>query len=99
MKKLIFILLAGLFSCKNNSVTISTEEYRKLKDDVTLKNYPKVVIWYDEYGDVQKSHVVMIDGHEMIIGVLRKKHNYSSYIIHRPNCIECKKRDTLLNTH
>lgn len=82
-----------MISCSNdNNITISKEEYRKLKGDTTRSEYPKTF---------------KVGGEEYIISVGNDGHEYYSMYInvivwisseryfHYPGCIKCIKKDTL----
>lgn len=92
MKNILIILTLFLFSC-NDNVTISKEEYNKLKGDTVKPEYPKHLI----IGYLNKSRNEFLielgsDGHEYA-------HNINSYFeayvcFHWVDCKKCK-RDTL----
>lgn len=93
MKKLIFILLIGLFSCNDNSVTISKQEYYKLKKDTALLHYPKHFKLYDEVLDFNETGIVLAsDGHEYLV---THSGTYGQNVEHYIDCEKCKRRDTL----
>lgn len=90
MKKLIFIILIGLFSCNDNSVTISKQEYNKLTGGKLPKYFSVNSITYTVYTGS--------DGHEyyeMRVGT--GGYSYGNRHFHYPDCEKCKKRDTLKN--
>lgn len=92
MKKLIFILLIGLFSCNDDNVTISKEEYYKLKGDTSSLKYPKFFTVNDQKYEIYLGS----DNHEyygMYIAT-SAYHGYDRHF-HYPDCEKCRRRDTL----
>lgn len=93
MKKLIpfFIILIGCDS-NHNEVTLTKEEYKKLKGDTIKPEYPKPFKLFNEWN--HSSHIVLgSDGHEYIEIVL--KHRIDTYnVLHSPECIKCMRIDT-----
>lgn len=93
MKQTITIIISlFLFSCNNDTVTIPKEEYKQLKGDTIKSEYPREIIWYLDKEE-QKSYIVKIENHEMLIGNINRV-GYSFYLTHYPDCKYCKK-DTL----
>ena len=91
MKKLITILsVLFLFSC-NESVTISKEEYDKLKGDTIKPEYPKLVRITEYERDIKYEISLGSDGHEYMSNCISCNWKV---LIHHPDCKKCKK-DTL----
>ena len=93
MKKLITILsVLFLFSC-NDNITISKEEYNKLKGDAVKPEYPKPFKFKEPSFKANWVRWAIIEGednHEYLVNSGGK----SFAFIHYPECKKCKK-DTL----
>jgi len=89
MKKLTTILLLfTLFSCGDDTVTLSKDEYNRLKGS-KKSEYPKP---YKIYGDEYNDWEILLgeDGHEYL-----KNDGYNSFVlIHYPGCKKCLKDST-----
>lgn len=91
--KYIIILSLFLFSCNNDTVTISKEEYKELKGDTIKSEYPREF----KIGNSNKNISIFVielgsDGHEYAHNIYSY---YDSYVcMHYPDCKKCKK-DTL----
>lgn len=94
MNKLLTIILpfTTMISCSDNNISISKEEYRKLKSDTTRSVYPKTF----KVDEAEYNISLGSDGHEY----------YSMYIatggysgherhFHYPDCVKCIKKDTI----
>jgi hypothetical protein len=89
----IILLFITMISCSNdNNITISKEEYRKLKGDTTRSGYPKT------FKVDEEEYIIAVgsDGHEYYSMYI----NVTGYIAHKryfhyPGCIKCIKKDTL----
>lgn len=89
MKKLIVLFCIFLASCseENNNVVISKEEYKKLKGDTILPEYPKEVsISFSGYPHIDKAEIIMVDGCEYIIGSDGGAYNGGIFMTHKGNC-------------
>lgn len=97
MKNILILFLIGLFlvSCQDN-VTISKEEYQKLKGDTLKSEYPKPFKLYTEglsYSDNTEGIVLGSDNHEYLV------YNYgynSCNVEHYIDCKLCKGREPLI---
>ena len=89
-KLIIIILLVTLVSCgSKNTVTLTKEEYSKLKGD-TIKPIPTKTFKVD---DSEYRILLGSDGHEyysMCIG--SGGYHVSNRHFHYPDCIKCKKQ-------
>lgn len=96
MKNFIFsILVALLVSSCNESVTISKEEYNKLKGDTFKPEYPKTVniINAPKFADTEFVVYLGSDGHEY------QKHKESHVLdqwSHYADCKKCNLRDSVI---
>ena len=94
MKNILIILTLFLFSC-NESVTISKEEYNKLKGDTFKPEYPKHITIYTgvnkNYNNLEGDIYLSSDGHEYLITNIGV---HSQTVGHYIECKKCK-RDTL----
>ncbi len=89
MKKLVFISSLFLLSCNNDKVTISTEEYNKLKGIKVVKpEYPKELKIFDNWNNPTMT-IIESDGCEYITYYLG---NNAGTITHKGNCRFCQKR-------
>lgn len=90
------IIVNTLFSCSNNTnnVTITKEEYSKLKGDTDRLSYPKTVYIINNPRVSAKSFDVYLgtDGHEY---QLHLESRVDDQWIHYPGCQKCLKRDSL----
>ncbi len=94
MNKLLTIILlfTTIISCSDNNITISKEEYRKLKGDTTRSVYLKT------FEVDEEKYIISLgsDGHEYysmyicVTGYISNKRYF-----HYPGCIKCIKKDTL----
>jgi len=92
MKNILIILTLFLFSC-NDSVTISKEEYNKLKGDTVKPEYPKPFKFREpSFGANWANWAIVLgeDNHEYLVN--NKGDGFG--FIHYPDCKKCK-RDTL----
>ena len=99
MKNLIHVLMllmALIFTSCNDNVTISKDEYNKLKGDTLKSEYPKPFELYTEGlswgGDTNTGIVLGSDNHEYLVW------NYGSYscnVEHYIDCKLCKSRKNL----
>ena len=95
MKKLIIIICSTLlFSCSENEVTITNDEYNKLKG-IKTNGYPKSF-------NFKTNTPNGTDGFDWIIILGEDNHEYltndgGSYfsLIHYPDCKKCLKKDTI----
>ena len=92
MKKLLTILstIILLSGCDNNQVTISKEEYQKLKGDTIKPEYPitiKPISWTTDIT------LITIKNHEYLFAETRGTYGGIA-LTHFPDCKFCKK-DTL----
>ena len=83
------LLLLTMISC-NDDVTISKEEYKKLKGDTVKPEYPKPFHFKGEISYNWKINSGE-DGHEY----LRNDGFHEFVLIHYPDCIKCIKKDSL----
>ena len=86
--KYILILSLFLYSCNNDSVTITREEYNKLTKNTTLQGEIKPF----QYGWSVSYKVIEINNHEYLY--LETAGNGGIAVEHYPDCKYCKK-DTL----
>ena len=94
-KLIIIILLATLFGCgSKNTVTLTKEEYSKLKGGTSGLLYPKTVYIINNPRVAAESFDVYLgtDGHEY---QLHLESHVNDQWIHYPDCIKCLKRDSL----
>lgn len=94
MKNIVIILTLFLSSC-NESVTISKEEYNKLKGDTIKSEYPKHITIYtsitEKFNDLSGDVYLSSDGYEYLtINIGDNSQTVEHYI----DCKKCK-RDTL----
>ena len=88
MKKLITILSVLFLFRNNESITISKEEYNKLKKDIESTK----LIQINEKGNTREYRIsVGSDGHEYMTNCINCDWKV---LIHYPDCKKCKK-DTL----
>lgn len=93
MKQTIIITLTlFLFSCNNDNVTISKEEYQQLKGDTIQSEYPKISKLPDKISLKADLITIIHDNHEIILWL----NGYGSQMIHKPDCKYCSsKRDSI----
>lgn len=85
-KIILFIIFCGFISCSNNDVTITKDEYTKLKGE----NYPRTLGEFDTKSAFRTTiSVIAIDSCEYI-GLIYGSD--SDKIAHKGNCIFCKQR-------
>ena len=88
---LIASLIASLYSCNNNSVTITKEEYNKLKGDTIKPEYPKTI---KPIGWACNYTIITIEKHQFIF--VETKGVYGGIAMcHYPDC-KCKKDSVYL---
>lgn len=89
----IILLFITMISCSDNNITISKEEYRKLKGDTVKSEYPKPFYFEgkDSGGGFNWRIELGEDNHEY----LRNSGGNAFVLIHYPNCKKCIKKDTL----
>ena len=97
-KALLTLLLIVLFmvGCNNNEMTISKEEYNKLKN-IPVPEYPKTImvnnISYDQFNENSstKLYILLIDSCEYIF--LQCVSDGGPALTHKGNCKFCKLRN------
>lgn len=90
---LILSTIIFLLSCNSDTVTISKQEYQKLKGDSSMPTYPKYFELYYEglTGNNTDGIIPASDGHEYLV---TDYGTYSKNVEHYINCVKCKK-DTI----
>lgn len=95
---LLILLITLIFTSCNDNVTISKDEYNKLKGDTLKSEYPKPFKLYTEglssyNNDTDTGIVLGSDNHEYLV------YNYGSYscnVEHYIDCKLCKGRENLI---
>lgn len=88
MKYITIPLTLFLFSCNNDSITISKEEYKQLKGDTIKPEYPKKIQPFN--GWCSNYTVIVIDSCEYIYMETMSNHGGIA-LSHKGNCKKCKK--------
>lgn len=91
MNKLLFVLVLFLIGCDDNTVTITKEEYRKLKGDTSKVIEPKI-FKIGEKNRGRNKFIVELgsDGHEYAHNI---DNSYEAYVaFHYVDCQLCKSR-------
>lgn len=90
MKKVLFISCLLFIGCSEDSsehITISKEEYKKLKGDTMLPEYPKkITVTFSVYPSVSHAEIIMVDSCEYIIGRDAGIYNGGIFMTHKGNC-------------
>ena len=92
MKNILIILTLFLFSC-NDNVTISKEEYNKLKGNTAKPEYPKPFKFKEPSFSANWIKFAIIEGEDSHEYLVNSGGNSFAFI-HYPDCKKCK-RDTL----
>lgn len=92
MKNLILIFISlFIFSCNNDQVSISKDEYNRLKNIKVVKpEYPKTVTIKTPAGNEGFEIYLGSDGHEYQNG----RYSWNHYI----ECVKCKKQNNEKDT-